>query len=202
MLSPGKQFMNARITRRAAVKATAAAPCLLTILPAGLARSYSANEKLNIALVGCGTRGRGLMEALERIGENLVAMCDVNEQRAARAYRMAPDVPKYIDYRRMLDYWQWLLNVSRRWDGGFLLPESVIGKIYTYRGPILSTGGTFRVIHEGGVEVREVADYTGFPEMMDGRLKTLHPKVHGGILGRRDVDGDVAAMQEQLAGEG
>jgi len=49
--------------------------------------------------------------------------------------------PHYPDYRRMLGYWQWLLNVSRRWDGGFLLPESVIGKIYTYRGPILSTGG-------------------------------------------------------------
>jgi len=95
--------MNARITRRAAIKAMAGAPCSLTILPAGLARGYSANEKLNIALVGCGTRGRGLMEALGRIGENLVAMCDVNEQRASRAYQMAPDVPKHVDYRRMLD---------------------------------------------------------------------------------------------------
>ena len=45
---------------------------------------------------------------------------------------------------------------------------------------ILSTGGTFRAIREGGVAVEEVADYTGFPEMMDGRLKTLHPMVHGG----------------------
>jgi|GEM_PF-1871807 len=49
--------------------------------------------------------------------------------------------PHWPDYRRMIEHWQWLLNVSRRWDGGFLLPESVIGKIYTYRGPILSTGG-------------------------------------------------------------
>jgi hypothetical protein len=95
--------MTGRITRRGALKSMVAAPCLFTILPSGLARGYSANEKLNVALVGCGTRGRGLMEALGRIGENLVAMCDVNEQRASRAYRMAPDVPKHVDYRRMLD---------------------------------------------------------------------------------------------------
>lgn len=49
--------------------------------------------------------------------------------------------PHHVDYRRMLEHWKWLLNVSRRWDGGFLVPESVIGKIYTYRGPVLSTGG-------------------------------------------------------------
>ena len=95
--------MSGRIARRAAVKSMVAAPWLCTILPSGLARSYSSNEKLNIALVGCGTRGRGLMEALGRIGENVVAMCDVNQQRAARAYLMAPDVPKHVDYRRMLD---------------------------------------------------------------------------------------------------
>ena len=53
---------------------------------------------------------------------------------------------------------------------------------------ILSTGGTHRAIAEGGVAVTEVSDYTGFPEMMDGRVKTLHPKVHGGILGRRGTD--------------
>jgi len=53
--------------------------------------------------------------------------------------------PHYPDYRRMIEHWQWLLNVSRRWDGGFLLPESVIGKIYTYRGPILSTGGVVQM---------------------------------------------------------
>ncbi|MBU0562447.1 MAG: bifunctional phosphoribosylaminoimidazolecarboxamide formyltransferase/IMP cyclohydrolase, partial [Gammaproteobacteria bacterium] len=47
---------------------------------------------------------------------------------------------------------------------------------------ILSTGGTFAAIAQGGVPVREVSAYTGFPEMMDGRVKTLHPKVHGGIL--------------------
>ncbi|RCU43798.1 MULTISPECIES: bifunctional phosphoribosylaminoimidazolecarboxamide formyltransferase/IMP cyclohydrolase [Corallincola] len=53
---------------------------------------------------------------------------------------------------------------------------------------ILSTGGTARLLAEQGIDVIEVSDYTGFPEMMDGRVKTLHPKVHGGILGRRDQD--------------
>ena len=58
---------------------------------------------------------------------------------------------------------------------------------------ILSTGGTFKLLRENGIAALEVADYTGFPEMMDGRVKTLHPKIHGGILGRRDLDGAVMA---------
>ena len=53
---------------------------------------------------------------------------------------------------------------------------------------ILSTGGTCRLLRDEGVTVVEVSDHTGFPEMMDGRVKTLHPKIHGGILGRRGVD--------------
>ena len=56
---------------------------------------------------------------------------------------------------------------------------------------ILSTGGTFRLLRENDIPATEVSDYTGFPEMMDGRVKTLHPKVHGGILGRRGTDDDV-----------
>ncbi|MDD6317782.1 MAG: bifunctional phosphoribosylaminoimidazolecarboxamide formyltransferase/IMP cyclohydrolase [Succinatimonas hippei] len=56
---------------------------------------------------------------------------------------------------------------------------------------ILSTGGTARLLTENGVKTTEVSDYTGFPEMMDGRVKTLHPKVHGGILGRRGKDEEV-----------
>ena len=56
---------------------------------------------------------------------------------------------------------------------------------------ILSTGGTFRLLKEQGIKVVEVSEYTGFPEMMDGRVKTLHPKVHGGILGRRGTDEEV-----------
>jgi len=59
---------------------------------------------------------------------------------------------------------------------------------------ILSTGGTARLLAENGVSVRAVSDYTGFPEMMDGRIKTLHPRVHGGILGRRDIDEHMQAM--------
>ncbi|AWG82521.1 bifunctional phosphoribosylaminoimidazolecarboxamide formyltransferase/IMP cyclohydrolase [Vibrio parahaemolyticus] len=58
---------------------------------------------------------------------------------------------------------------------------------------ILSTGGTARLLAEQGIAVTEVSDYTGFPEMMDGRVKTLHPKVHGGVLGRRGQDDDVMA---------
>mgnify|MGYP000412757441 CR=1 FL=1 len=56
---------------------------------------------------------------------------------------------------------------------------------------ILSTGGTYRLLQESGVAATEVSDYTGFPEMMDGRVKTLHPKIHGGILGRRDIDQNI-----------
>ena len=53
---------------------------------------------------------------------------------------------------------------------------------------ILSTGGTYKLLKDNGVNAVEVADYTGFAEMMDGRVKTLHPKIHGGILGRRGTD--------------
>ena len=52
---------------------------------------------------------------------------------------------------------------------------------------IISTGGTARALEEGGVPVVPIDDFTGFPEMMDGRVKTLHPKVHGGLLARRDM---------------
>ncbi len=62
---------------------------------------------------------------------------------------------------------------------------------------ILSTGGTAKLLADNGVPVVEVADYTGFPEMMDGRLKTLHPKIHGGLLGRRGED-DVAMAQHGI----
>jgi phosphoribosylaminoimidazolecarboxamide formyltransferase / IMP cyclohydrolase len=59
---------------------------------------------------------------------------------------------------------------------------------------ILSTGGTAQLLRANGVRVREVADYTGFPEIMDGRVKTLHPRIHGGLLGRRGVDEEVMAQ--------
>jgi len=60
---------------------------------------------------------------------------------------------------------------------------------------LLSTGGTARAIKAAGLPVTEVGDYTGFPEMLDGRVKTLHPKVHGGILARRDLPDHVAALR-------
>jgi phosphoribosylaminoimidazolecarboxamide formyltransferase/IMP cyclohydrolase len=59
---------------------------------------------------------------------------------------------------------------------------------------LLSTGGTARLLSANGIAVREVASYTGFPEIMDGRVKTLHPKIHGGLLGRRGVDDAVMAQ--------
>ena len=65
---------------------------------------------------------------------------------------------------------------------------------------ILSTGGSARALAEAGVPVTEVADHTGFPEIMDGRVKTLHPKIHGGILARRDNAEDRAAMEAHEIG--
>ena len=59
---------------------------------------------------------------------------------------------------------------------------------------ILSTGGTAKLLREQWVAITEVADYTGFPEMLDGRVKTLHPKIHGGILGIRENEVHVQTM--------
>lgn len=61
---------------------------------------------------------------------------------------------------------------------------------------IISTGGTARKLAEGGVEVTKVSDITGFPEILDGRVKTLHPKIHGATLGRRDLDEHVQTLDE------
>ena len=61
---------------------------------------------------------------------------------------------------------------------------------------ILSTGGTSKLLREAGVSVRDVSDFTGWPEMLGGRVKTLHPKVHGGILARRDLPEHMAALEK------
>src|SRR6476660_8070032 len=61
---------------------------------------------------------------------------------------------------------------------------------------IISTGGTAKALREADIEVRDVSDVTGFPEMMDGRIKTLHPKIHGGLLSVRDNPDHQAAMRE------
>jgi phosphoribosylaminoimidazolecarboxamide formyltransferase/IMP cyclohydrolase len=63
---------------------------------------------------------------------------------------------------------------------------------------ILSTGGTAKALREAGIYVKEVSEYTGFPEMLDGRVKTLHPKIHGGLLSRRDNPRDM----EEIKGRG
>jgi len=61
---------------------------------------------------------------------------------------------------------------------------------------LLSTGGTARLLRDAGIVCRDISDYAGFPEMMDGRVKTLNPRVHGGILARRDNEGDLKSMAD------
>ncbi len=79
-----------------------------------------------------------------------------------------------------------LMSVSDKTD---LIPFAQ--KLQRFDIEILSTGGTAALLRDNGIPVTDVSDYTGFPEMMDGRVKTLHPKVHGGILGRRGTDDEV-----------
>lgn len=73
---------------------------------------------------------------------------------------------------------------------------SLANAIHGFGVKILSTGGTAKAIRDGDVPVTEISDYTGFPEMMDGRVKTLHPKVHGGLLGLRDNPAHREMMEE------
>ncbi|HEX9794842.1 MAG TPA: bifunctional phosphoribosylaminoimidazolecarboxamide formyltransferase/IMP cyclohydrolase, partial [Planctomycetota bacterium] len=68
--------------------------------------------------------------------------------------------------------------------------------LHEHGAALLSTGGTMKAIAAAGIPVKEVADHTGFPEMMDGRVKTLHPRIHGGLLGRRDKAEHLAAMEK------
>src|SRR5262245_65544842 len=65
---------------------------------------------------------------------------------------------------------------------------------------LVSTGGTAKAIADAGLPVTQVSDYTGFPEMLDGRVKTLHPKIHGGLLGRRDLTDHLEAMRREGMG--
>ncbi len=74
-----------------------------------------------------------------------------------------------------------------------------LGQALAARGvELISTGGTARALRDAGLEVRDVSEVTGFPEMMDGRVKTLHPMVHGGLLALRDDESHVAAMETHL----
>lgn len=72
-----------------------------------------------------------------------------------------------------------------------------LGLIFKEMGvEILSTGGTARTLQKSGIPVIEVSSYTGFPEMMDGRIKTLHPKIHGALLGNRDNAQHLSQMRQ------
>ena len=85
-----------------------------------------------------------------------------------------------------------LLSVSDKTD---LVPfAKALVEQHNYR--LLSTGGTARLLEQSGISVLEVSDYTGFPEMMEGRVKTLHPKIHGGLLARRDKPDHISAANE------
>ncbi len=84
-----------------------------------------------------------------------------------------------------------LISVSDK-TGVVALAQDLAG----YGVEILSTGGTAKLLRDAGLTVKDVADFTGFPEMLDGRVKTLHPKVHGGLLGMRDNPAHVAKMAE------
>ena len=80
-----------------------------------------------------------------------------------------------------------LVSVSNK-DG---IVEFCTDLIKDYKVEIISTGGTLKTLLNSGLDVIDISEFTGFPEMMDGRVKTLHPKVHGGILARREIDQEV-----------
>lgn len=95
--------MRSRIRRREWLRNVAVAGASFIVLrDSRSARGYFANEKLGVALVGLSGRGGWFVETVPRIGENVVALCDVNERRAAEAFKMFPDVPKFQDFRQML----------------------------------------------------------------------------------------------------
>ena len=95
--------MTQSIRRRSFLKSSIAVPCALALIPEGLVSAYRANDKLNIALVGVGGRGSWFVQAIPQVGENVIAMCDVNKDRAKESFAKMPDVPKYTDYRKMMD---------------------------------------------------------------------------------------------------
>jgi len=84
-----------------------------------------------------------------------------------------------------------LLSVSDK--NGIL---QIAGELAKNGVDLLSTGGTAKMIREAGIQVTDVMEYTGFPEMMDGRIKTLHPKIHGALLGKRSNPAHMAKMKD------
>ena len=77
-----------------------------------------------------------------------------------------------------------------------------LGRALAARGvDLLSTGGSAQALRDEGLAVRDVAEVTGFPEMMDGRVKTLHPAIHAGLLSRRDREDDIASLDDDVSGD-
>jgi hypothetical protein len=96
--------MNCETNRRRFITSVASSAAGWMILgESRSARSYQANEKLDVAVVGVGNRGRWHVSIVPRVGQNLVALCDTNHQRAADVFKKHPDVPRYSDFRKMLD---------------------------------------------------------------------------------------------------
>jgi len=94
--------MNRRMTRRDYLKSSAAAAAVFTILPAGLARGYAANEKVNVGIIGSGGRGGANLQGVAELGENIVALCDVDRGHLEGARRNHPDARTYADFRELL----------------------------------------------------------------------------------------------------
>jgi predicted dehydrogenase len=91
------------IGRREFLRAIAGGVSLIVLRNGSSAYSYQANQRLNVAIVGCGGRGIWFVSNIKNWGQNLVAMCDVDEQKAEKAFKIFPDVPKYRDFRKMFD---------------------------------------------------------------------------------------------------
>jgi len=95
--------MRPESSRRRFLKASVALGAAVAVVPARSLRAFAANERLGVALVGVSGRGQWFVETIPRIGENVVALCDVNDARAQQAFARFPDVPKFRDFRKMLD---------------------------------------------------------------------------------------------------
>ncbi len=96
--------MRERTSRREFILRSGASGLGLLFLKQGAsARTYQANQRLNVAIVGCGGRGHWFVSNIKNWGQNLVAMCDVDEEKAASSFKLFPDVPKFQDFRKMLD---------------------------------------------------------------------------------------------------
>lgn len=95
--------MRRLVSRRQFLRRATAVGVGVTVIPEGLAFGSRANDRIRIAQIGCGGRGSWFVQAIPQIGERHVAMCDVDRDRASESFKKMPDVPKFTDYRRMLE---------------------------------------------------------------------------------------------------